>query len=247
MTPAARGGQPAARSGLSGLALTGFALLVVLLAVVLAQARQFSLLRQAVQSAPEYTVMAVYQAEYEYQRLLQQWQAAVGEHRHLDERSLQLRYDIWVSRIALLHSGNVALLTRVHSEDSATLEQAQRFIARADRVLGSTDDSTRAASRLPITREFLAAELPELIAMGRDHRRAARRCRRTASRGPAVGQRHLRCGRRCGCPVGHRRRCDPHLGSGGPCAPGRGAGSPGRGLAGLIATGSTLRAITRSV
>ena len=166
MTPAARGGQPAARSGLSGLALTGFALLVVLLAVVLAQARQFSLLRQAVQSAPEYTVMAVYQAEYEYQRLLQQWQAAVGEHRHLDERSLQLRYDIWVSRIALLHSGNVALLTRVHSEDSATLEQAQRFIARADRVLGSTDDSTRAASRLPITREFLAAELPELIAMG---------------------------------------------------------------------------------
>ncbi len=174
MTPAATGAQrpsdgaaqPAARSGLSGLALTGFALLVVLLAVVLVQARQFSLLRQSVQSAPEYTVMAVYQAEFEYQRLLQQWQAAVDERHPLDERALQLRYDIWVSRIALLQSGNVARLTSVHSEDGATLEQAQRFIARADRVLGGAANSALAASRLPITREFLATELPQLVAMG---------------------------------------------------------------------------------
>ncbi len=162
-----RSGPPeAASKGPSGLALTGFALLLVLLAVVMVQAQQFSLLRQAVQSAPEYSVAAVYQAEFEYQRLMQQWRTAVDDRVPLDERALQLRYDIWVSRIALLQAGNVARLATAHAEDVATLEQAQRFIARADRVLGSTPDPNISASRLPVTREFLAAELPSLSALG---------------------------------------------------------------------------------
>lgn len=156
---------PAARKGPSGLAITGFAVLLVLLAVVMVQARQFSRLGQAVQSAPEHSVAAVYQAEIEYQRLVQQWQTAVDDRVSLDQRALLLRYDSWVSRVAVLQAGNVARLAATDAEDLAALEQAQRFVARADPVLGSTPDLALATSRVPITREFLAAELPQLRAL----------------------------------------------------------------------------------
>lgn len=159
------GPTPAARKGPSGLAITGFAVLLVLLAVVMVQVRQFSRLGQAVQSAPEHSVAAVYQAEIEYQRLVQQWQTAVDDRVSLDQRALLLRYDSWVSRVAVLQAGNVARLAATDAEDLAALEQAQRFVARADPVLGSTPDLALAASRVPITREFLAAELPQLRAL----------------------------------------------------------------------------------
>ena len=156
---------------ISGLALTGFGLVLALLAVVLVQARQFALLRQAVQAAPEYSMSTVYQAEFEYQRLLDQWQQATDDRRPLDQQALQLRYDIWVSRLALLQSGGAARLVNEQPEDMAALQQARDFVAHADRALGNPLDASNSsapgASQLPLTREFLQAALPQLQALGR--------------------------------------------------------------------------------
>ncbi len=147
----------------SGLLLTGLALLLVLLAAMLVQARQFSMLRQAVRGDPEYSVTAVYQAEFEYQRLLQQWSiAAEPTYDTIDARALQLRYDIWVSRITLLQAGNVSRLVDADEENRLALSKTLTFISRADQVLGATDPGV---SRQPLTRAFLVAELPGLKAL----------------------------------------------------------------------------------
>ena len=63
----------AAVPGFGWLGLVGFCLLVALLAVALVQARQFSLLKSAMQSGDELDVLSIYQAEIEYLRLRESW------------------------------------------------------------------------------------------------------------------------------------------------------------------------------
>ena len=87
---------------LTWLGLVGFGLMLALLAVALVQARQFALLRQAVQVGDDYSVLTVFQAEIEYLRLREQWRSAADERVPLDEQALKLRYEIWVSRVELL-------------------------------------------------------------------------------------------------------------------------------------------------
>ena len=83
-------------------------LVLVLLAVALVQARQFTLLRQAVQPGDDYVVLMVYQAEIEQLRLRDQWQRAADDRLPLDEDALRLRYEIWVSRVELLRGARHA-------------------------------------------------------------------------------------------------------------------------------------------
>jgi two-component system, sensor histidine kinase len=149
-----------------GLVLTVACLILALLAVVWVQTRQFATLREAVRSVPEYSVMAVYQAEFEYQRLLDQWQQAANTKGDLDERGLRLRYDIWVSRINLLNTSSAARLANFRSEDRTTLDQARAFIQRADQVLGISPDPAVSYARLPVTPQFLVTELPNLRELG---------------------------------------------------------------------------------
>ena len=81
-------------SRLGWLGLVGGGLVLLLLAVALVQARQFSLLRQLVQSGDEFVQMAIHQHETEYLRLCEQWHQALDDRVPLDDKTLRLRYDI---------------------------------------------------------------------------------------------------------------------------------------------------------
>lgn len=147
--------HPQERLRYSWLALTGFVLVLVLLAVALVQARQATLLRQVVQAGDDYVVLMVYQAETEQLRLRHQWQRAADDRVPLDADTLRLRYDIWVSRIELLRGADLLHLLSDPDGDQRTLQQAADFIQRADRALGPTPD-------VPLDRGFVSALLPQL-------------------------------------------------------------------------------------
>ncbi len=149
-------GRPAR---LSWLGLVGLGLMVALLAAALVQARQFSLLRQALKSGSEYSVLTIYQAETEYLRLREQWHRAADERVPLDLPELRLRYEIWVSRVDTLHAERPRRLIRDQVGHRQTLEQVDAFIVTADRALGRQPE-------LPVTREFLIPLGPALDALG---------------------------------------------------------------------------------
>ncbi len=147
--------HPQDRLRYSWLALTGFVLVLVLLAVALVQARQATLLRQVVQAGDDYVVLMVYQAETEQLRLRDQWQRAADDRVPLDADTLRLRYEIWVSRIELLRSADLQHLLSDPDGDQRTLQQAMDFIQRADLALGRTPE-------VPLDRGFVSALLPQL-------------------------------------------------------------------------------------
>ncbi len=145
------------------LGLIGFGLLLALLAVALVQARQFSLLRVAMQSGDDYAVLTIYQTEIEYLRLREAWQqAAQGRADKDGERdavALRLRYEIWVSRVGLLDAEHPKRLIADSADHAATMDAVQRFIARADLALGEKPE-------LELTPAFLTERQPALDALG---------------------------------------------------------------------------------
>ena len=144
---------------MSWLCLVGLGLMVALLAAALVQARQFSLLRQALKSGDEYSVLTIFQAETEYLRLREQWHRAGDERVPLDLPALRLRYEIWISRVDMLHAERPRRLIGDHVIHRQTLERVDAFVAAADRALGRQPV-------VPATREFLGALEPELDALG---------------------------------------------------------------------------------
>jgi signal transduction histidine kinase/ActR/RegA family two-component response regulator/HPt (histidine-containing phosphotransfer) domain-containing protein len=139
----------------SGLGLIAFGLVIVLLAVALVQARQFALLRQALQSGDDFAVLTIFQSETEYLRLREQWRTAADERVPLDAAALKLRYEIWVSRADQLHQERLRKLIRAGDEYGRTLERIDAFVAGADRAFGEKPDTQPG-------REFVAALLPLL-------------------------------------------------------------------------------------
>ncbi len=144
----------------SWLGLVGAGLMLALLAVALVQARQFALLRQALQSGDDYSVLSIFQAETDYLRLREEWRDATDERLALDVPALQLRYDIWISRVDLLRSERPRSLLRDNEEFRAALAEVTSFIRRADVALGRQPAQ-------PPTRGFVAATLPALEALGK--------------------------------------------------------------------------------
>ena len=180
---------PAPRLRFSWLGLVGFGLALALLAVALVQARQFALLRQAVQTGDDYVVPMVYQAETEQLLLREQWRRAVDDRVPLDEAALRLRYEIWVSRVELLRGASTLRLIASHSGYQQTLQQIEDFIQTADRALGPTPV-------VALERGFLGALLPDLealtspmheLSLGASHKVAAQMEERAA----AVRQQNL--------------------------------------------------------
>ena len=158
----ARGAALPARAAslrFSWLGLSALALVLALLAAVLVQARQFSLLSHALRSGDDYAVLSVYQAETEYLRLREQWQRATDERQPLDAAALRLRYDIWVSRVALLQNERPRALIGQEPEHQHTLNQIEGFIAAADRALGANAGT-------PLDTAFASDLLPSLVALG---------------------------------------------------------------------------------
>ena len=112
----------------------GVLLLASVLAAAFVQARQFALLNMAVHFQDDYLVISMHQVEVEYLRLREQLR------RDLDRPSsntLQLRYDIFVSRVALLGSDRARrLITNDGNADNSVMRDIEGFIQRADLYLG---------------------------------------------------------------------------------------------------------------
>ncbi len=140
--------------------LLGLLLALVLAAVALVQVRQATMLRQAVAAQNDYVALTLYQIEIEYLRLREQWVRALAADTAIDRDALQLRYDIWVSRVDLLRNERTARLMLGSHDYRDTSARLLAFIARADRALGP------APAAQPLDAAFLRALEPELVALG---------------------------------------------------------------------------------
>jgi signal transduction histidine kinase/DNA-binding NarL/FixJ family response regulator len=151
---------PGPRWRATWLGVVGIGLGLALLAVALVQGRQATLLSQAVQRGSEYVVLTVYQAETEYLRLVNEWHRAVDPRQPLDTAALQLRYDIWVSRVGLLHDSRSSRVLGDQPDYRGTLQLVDAFVARADRLLGAQPSQA-------LTRDALQALEADLSALGK--------------------------------------------------------------------------------
>jgi signal transduction histidine kinase/CheY-like chemotaxis protein/HPt (histidine-containing phosphotransfer) domain-containing protein len=146
--------QPLRRSWLT--VVVGALLVATLAAAAYVQSRQHQLLNAAVRNQDDYMQVSLAQLEIEYLRLLAQWKEAGGP----DARgALQLRYDIFVSRVALLDSARAARVIRDRQEMMEARAALDRFIERADVYLGS-------GSTTPLDAGARQALLTELQALG---------------------------------------------------------------------------------
>jgi hypothetical protein len=143
----------------SWLGITGIGLATLLVAVSAVQWRQLTLLEQSVSSGDDYVVLQIYQAESEYLRLREQWVRALDDRRAIDAQALLLRYEIWLSRVDLLHNDSTARLLAAQPEFRPTLQRLEAFVARANPVFDRADSE-------PPNRAALAALTPELVSLG---------------------------------------------------------------------------------
>jgi len=113
---------------------------IALLALALAaaawvQVRQYRLLDSTTQYQDDYLQVSLHELQAEYLRL----RAAVLAARSDGLRSreaLQMRYDIFVSRVDLLGSARAAILMPDQTEFQDAAARTRAFVARADQVLG---------------------------------------------------------------------------------------------------------------
>ena len=116
------------------LSVTGLLLLATVLAAAFVQVRQYALLNLTVQYQDDYLVLSLYQVEIEYLRLRE------ALHHEVDQPgsapTLQLRYDIFVSRVSLL-GGDRAQRLLAGGSNQQLLRDLDNFIRRADMYLGA--------------------------------------------------------------------------------------------------------------
>ncbi|TMG97411.1 MAG: hybrid sensor histidine kinase/response regulator, partial [Betaproteobacteria bacterium] len=106
----------------------------------------------------DYVVLSLYQLEMEYLRFREQCRAEVLAPAAVEPSTLQLRYDILVSRVTLLENDRAARLLRSRPEFGDTLHKLRGFIDRADLYFGET-------ARAPLSPPALKALLAELDAL----------------------------------------------------------------------------------
>lgn len=139
------------------LGVTGLLLLATLLAAAFVQARQHALLNLTVRAQDDYLAMHLVQVEVEYLRLREQLRRDPPAP---SDPALQLRYDIFVSRVALLGSERARRLLEASDPAGRLRQQLDGFTRHADRYLG------RAAPGVPDAQaaRALLAELETLEA-----------------------------------------------------------------------------------
>ena len=98
----------------------------------------------------------LYQADIEYIRLRESWPRIDAEHDAASAQALQLRYDIFVSRIEVLRNALKGRPAGDAVDVTQALAQASAFIGRADQVLGPGRPAPD-FSQLQALREPLAA------------------------------------------------------------------------------------------
>jgi signal transduction histidine kinase/CheY-like chemotaxis protein len=134
-------GQPRRRLG----PLIGAILAVLVLALAgvgYAQYRQLQLLNLTVQYQDDYFTLSLYQLETEYLRLRAAWEEAQDDRRALDRDTLQLRYDIFVSRVGLLETERAARVMVDREDFDSTMKRLRAFVQRADTYFGERPRQT---------------------------------------------------------------------------------------------------------
>jgi two-component system, sensor histidine kinase len=116
--------------------LTGAVIAVALALVVWTQVQQFRMLSLASQHQDDYVQIGQGQLESEYLRLRQLWAEALGAGAP-DWQALQLRYDIFVSRVTLLDTERSHEVLLTQKETAQAYRQIKAFVAAADAILGT--------------------------------------------------------------------------------------------------------------
>lgn len=113
--------------------LAGLVLLATLLVAGFVQARQYALLKLTVDAQDDYLVISLYQVEIEYLRLREQLRK---DEDTPASTAVQLRYDIFVSRVGLLGSDRSQRLLAKSAAGPALLKAINDFVHFADMYLG---------------------------------------------------------------------------------------------------------------
>ncbi|OYV01874.1 MAG: hypothetical protein CFE45_02880 [Burkholderiales bacterium PBB5] len=133
----------------------GLVLVATLLAAAFVQVRQYALLNMTLHYQDDYLVLSLYQVETEYLRLREQLQREVDQPA---TPALQLRYDIFISRIGLLDNDRARRLLANTAGADGVLADVQAFPRRADLYLGAQPQGTLS----PQAARALLAELTQL-------------------------------------------------------------------------------------
>ena len=144
-----------------GLVLVAVGACVVILAVLLVQARQLQRLNAIIHTGSDLRVVESQRQETEYLQLREQWQRALDPTLPLDLRALSLRYEIWVGRVAMLRDNTAVRRTAIDALTNldSTLDRIDRFVHDADAAL--------AGEASPEARRSALRELqPRLVALG---------------------------------------------------------------------------------
>ena len=131
-------------------------LVLALAAVAWVQARQHRLLGESVRFQDEYLQISLNQLQAEYLRL----RIAIDDaraHESSSPQALQLRYDIFVSRVDLLEAGRTARLVANMKEYEQVVGEVRDFVAHTDRLLGPQPSATLDATALAGLEERMAA------------------------------------------------------------------------------------------
>ena len=148
----------------------GLLLLASVLAAAFVQARQFALLNLTMQDQDDYLVVNMHQVEVEYLRLREQLRRDLQQP---DSAAIQLRYDIFVSRVALLGSDRARRLLMADPINGRVLQDIGGFVQRADLYLGADAASgrlsTQAAQVLLGELEALGESIHQMM-LGASHR-----------------------------------------------------------------------------
>ncbi|HSW24274.1 MAG TPA: response regulator, partial [Burkholderiaceae bacterium] len=136
---------------------SGVVLIVSLLAAFFVQTRQQALLDQAVRGQDDYLVLNLSQLETEYLRLRERWREAAVDPATAREQ-LQLRYDIFISRIGLLQTDRAQRVLSESPEYGTALRALRDFVDRCDLYLGQS-------AQAPFSSASLKALLADLEAL----------------------------------------------------------------------------------
>ena len=169
---------------LSWLGLIGAALALGLVVAMLAQARQYSVLRNAMQVGDDQSLVAVYEARVQTQQLREEWQQVTDGRQPFDADSLRAQFSHWQLATGTLQSSAVAPTLRESPAYGQVRAMLELFAADADHALGPRPLS-------PLSRDWVAGRLPALQALDAPMHQLAQAAtelvaRRTEQRAAAV-------------------------------------------------------------
>ena len=159
VAPASAGGHAPADPRRLWLILVGGVLALVLLAVGYVQWRQFKLLDAATSFQNDALGWSFSQLETEQLRLRNQMQLSVDDPSRYPPASVQLRYDIFVSRVGLVDHDRAARIMAEQAAYGPAMAQVHGFIQEADRYLAERPSQA-------LDTAALARLLPLLDALG---------------------------------------------------------------------------------